>query len=521
MFRRTLLLLLVCFSAPSLHAADSAPRLSVVTRSRSELPPGSGQFAVSEKTQKWSPRQTAIIICDMWDDHWCKGAAKRVVELAPTMNRVVSQARDQGMLIIHAPSSCMTPYQNHPGRKLVKSAPMAADVPKDISTWCRHIPEEYKGRYPIDQTDGGCDCSQRCKTRNAWTRQIDLLEIRETDAISDSGVEIWNLLADRKIENVILMGVHTNMCVLGRPFGLRNLARYGKNVVLARDLTDTMYNSRRWPYVSHFEGTDRIVEHIEKHVCPTILSTSITGKPAFAFDGTETRPRIVFVVGEDEYETKTTLPAFANEELEPRGYRCTFVMADEANNMHDFPEMPALDKADLMFLSVRRRAPKIEQVEIIKQYLASGKPLLGIRTASHAFEAKGKFPPGHAELMNLDRDVLGGSYKGHHDNQLKVAVSAAPGSDKNPLLEGVALPFPSGGSLYKNTPLGDYTTLLLIGTIEGFPSEPVAWTRLAPSEGRQRRVFYTSLGHKDDFQQPGFRRLLVNAVQWALEKDAK
>src|SRR5262249_50221260 len=152
------------------------------------------------------------------------------------------------------------------------------------------------------------------------------------------GSEIWSLLADRQIENVILMGVHTNMCVLGRPFGLRNLSRYGKNVVLARDLTDTMYNSRQWPYVSHFEGTERIVEHIEKYVCPTIASTSITGKAAFAFDTTETRPRIVFVVGEDEYETKTTLPAFAKAELESRGYRCTFVMADEPDNKHDFPD---------------------------------------------------------------------------------------------------------------------------------------------------------------------------------------
>ena len=81
----------------------------------------------------------------------------------------------------------------------------------------------------------------------------------------------------------MLMGVHTNMCVLGRPFGLRNLARSGKNVVLVRDLTDTMYNSRKWPYVSHFEGTNRIVEHIEKYVAPTITSTDLTGQPAFQF----------------------------------------------------------------------------------------------------------------------------------------------------------------------------------------------------------------------------------------------
>ena len=97
------------------------------------------------------------------------------------------------------------------------------------------------------------------------------------------------------------------------------MASHGKNVVLVRDLTDTMYNSRSWPYVSHFEGTNRIVEHIEKYVAPSITSTDLTGQPAFRFDG-ETRPRAVFLIGEDEYKTETTLPAFAAKELEPFGY---------------------------------------------------------------------------------------------------------------------------------------------------------------------------------------------------------
>ena len=136
--------------------------------------------------------------------------------------------------------------------------------------WCNKIPAEEKGIYPIDQSDGGCDDGPQCPQGSPWKSQIAAIEIRDEDAISDSGAEIWNLLESRGITNVMLMGVHTNMCVLGRPFGLRNLARSGKNVVLVRDLTDTMYNSRRWPYVSHFEGTNRIIEHIEKYVAPTI-----------------------------------------------------------------------------------------------------------------------------------------------------------------------------------------------------------------------------------------------------------
>ncbi len=143
-------------------------------------------------------------------------------------------------------------------------------APRSTSaSWCDRIPAEEKGIYPIDQSDGGCDDGPQCPQGSPWKSQIAAIEIRDEDAISDSGAEIWNLLESRGITNVMLMGVHTNMCVLGRPFGLRQLAGHGKNVVLVRDLTDTMYNSRKWPYVSHFEGTNRIVEHIEKYVAPS------------------------------------------------------------------------------------------------------------------------------------------------------------------------------------------------------------------------------------------------------------
>ena len=296
----------------------------------------------------------------MWNQHWCKGATRRVGELAPAMNQTVAAARHKGMLIIHAPSSCMDAYKDHPARKRAQAAPKAANLPEDIDEWCNKIPAEEKGIYPIDQSDGGCDDGPQCPQGSPWKSQIAAIEIRDEDAISDSGAEIWNLLESRGITNVMLMGVHTNMCVLGRPFGLRNLARYGKNVVLVRDLTDTMYNSRSWPYVSHFEGTNRIVEHIEKYVCPTITSTDLTGQPAFAFQPDD-RPRAVFVIGDDEYKTEKTLPAFANAELEPLGVRCTFAIADP-KTPHDFPGIEALDDADLLVVSVRRRAPTAEQM---------------------------------------------------------------------------------------------------------------------------------------------------------------
>jgi nicotinamidase-related amidase len=215
------------------------------------------------KKMEWEPKQTALIICDMWDQHWCQGASRRVGEIAPRMNRIVRRARNQGMLIIHAPSGTVDYYEDHPCRKPAQNAPKAANLPGDISKWRNWIDDNEKTLgYPIDHSDGGCDCQPVCKQGSPWRRQVGAIEIRNQDAISDSGVEIWNLLEQRGIENVIIMGVHTNMCVLGRPFGLRNMSRYGKNVVLMRDMTDTMYNSRMRPFVNHFTGTDLVVEHL-------------------------------------------------------------------------------------------------------------------------------------------------------------------------------------------------------------------------------------------------------------------
>ncbi len=478
------------------------------TRGHARLRAQGSGFTVKEKALEWDPARTALIICDMWDQHWCKGASRRVGELAPVMNRTVKAARDRGVLIIHAPSSCMDAYKDHPARKRAQAAPKAANLPADIEGWCTKIPAEERGIYPIDQSDGGCDDGPKCPEGSPWRSQIAAIEIRDEDAISDSGIEIWNLLESRGIAHVMLMGVHTNMCVLGRPFGLRQLASHGKEVVLVRDLTDTMYNSRSWPYVSHFEGTNRIIEHVEKYVCPTITSTDLTGQPAFAFQP-EDRPRAVFVIGEDEYQTEKTLPAYANAELEPLGVRCTFVIADP-KTPHDFKGIEALRDADLMVLSVRRRAPTAEQMSIIRKYLESGKPLVGIRTACHAFETRGTTtaglaPAGHAEWPTFDPDVLGGHYTGHHANELKPMVTTAKGAESHPILAGVQTPFTGQGSLYKTAPVAASARPLLMGAIAGQPAEPVAWVNLVGTS----RVFYTSLGHPGDFINTPFRRCCV------------
>jgi hypothetical protein len=129
----------------------------------------------------------------------------------------------------------------------------------------------------------GCDCAEKCPIRTPWTRQIAAIEIAPEDAVTDDGQETWNLLATRGIKRVLILGVHTNMCVLGRPFAIRQLVRLGVEVALVRDLTDTMYCSRMRPFVDHFSGTDLVVEHIERHWCPTVTSADLTGGKPFRF----------------------------------------------------------------------------------------------------------------------------------------------------------------------------------------------------------------------------------------------
>ncbi len=495
------------------QTASPAAPLILHARVREARPPSSPQRSeTQEKTLRWDPAQTAIIICDMWNQHWCRGATRRVGELAPAMNQTIAAARAKGILIIHAPSSCMEAYKDHPARKKAQAAPKSANLPKHIDQWCNKIPSEEQGIYPIDQSDGGCDDGPQCPQGSPWKSQVAAIEILPQDAISDSGEEIWNLLESRGITNVMLMGVHLNMCVLGRPFGLRNLSRSGKNVVLVRDLTDTMYNSRMWPYVSHFEGTNRIVEHVEKYVAPTILSTELTGQPAFKFQPDD-RPRVVFLIGEDEYKTEKTLPEFAVKELEPLGLRCTMAIADP-KTPHDFPGALALDDANLLVLSVRRRAPKADEMALIRHYIEAGKPLVGIRTACHAFDTRGKAPPGHLEWTSFDPDVLGGHYTGHHDNNAPPTIERAPGSQDHPILAGVSTPFPAAGSLYKTSPLANSAVPLLMGKAGNLPVEPVAWINHKATS----RIFYTSLGHPSDFDRPEFRRLLKNAIFWALDR---
>ena len=147
------------------HASATPEPQALILQARNRVPDGThdAPYRMVQKPLQWDSSKTAVIIVDMWDKHWCQGASSRVAELAPRLNRFVAAARDKGVLIVHAPSSCMEPYKDHPARHRAQNAPKAGHLPPEIAGWCKQIPAEEKGKYPIDQSDGGCDCTPKCQ----------------------------------------------------------------------------------------------------------------------------------------------------------------------------------------------------------------------------------------------------------------------------------------------------------------------------------------------------------------------
>ena len=501
----------------------SAEHFQLALRTQVETAEGTGRYHQLAETASWDPRETAVIVCDVWDLHHSQNAVRRATEFCPRLDQLLAEARKRGATIIHSPSDCMDAYSKHPARLRATNVPDAANLPDDIRSWCSRLPDEERAVYPIDQSDGGDDDDpaehavwvEKLKrlgrnTGTPWKAQTDLLTIdADRDFISDRGDEVWNVLESRKIKNVILTGVHTNMCVLGRPFGLRQMARNGKNVVLVRDLTDTMYNPARWPYVSHFAGTDLIVSHIERFVCPTITSDQILGGKPFRFSKDQ-RPSLAVVIAEDEYGTNETLPRILKPLISD--FRITWIYGSKTER-NNIPGLHALSSADLALISVRRRTLPESQLQQIREFVAAGKPVIGIRTASHAFSLRNKpAPEGLADWPEFDAEVFGGNYTNHHGNQLTSKVAVV---DTDHPITASLPPTTNGvvqhGSLYMTSPLAKRTHVLLEGEIPDKPKEPVAWTFSRKDGGKS---FYTSIGHEKDLANAFYRRMLINSIYW-------
>jgi nicotinamidase-related amidase len=242
---------------------------------------------VKTETKQVPADKTAIIICDVWNTHSCESAAARVDEMAPYMNEVVKTAREKGVFIIHCPSDCMEYYKDTPQRKLAQNAPYAK--PPRVE-FIRNVENpDIEPMLPGTLMNMGCSCDKEIPCPPGeypwpWHKQNDAIEIFPGDAVTEDGQEVYNMLAERGIDDVIIMGVHTNICVLRRSFGIRAMTYNGINIMLCRDLTDPFHRNPG----RHFEGLPLIIGHIEKYWCPTITSESITGSPPFRFQGDTT-----------------------------------------------------------------------------------------------------------------------------------------------------------------------------------------------------------------------------------------
>jgi len=487
---------MVLFTAgPAAHAKDQPEAIKLIARTRTEIAALPGRFEVVEKPIEWDPAKSALIICDVWDKHTCDNATRRTAELAPRIDALAKALRARGAMIVHAPSDTMKFYEGTPQRLRAQEAPKVTPPP----TTQRACPA-----LPIDDSDGGCDDDPPHAIHippYPWTRENPAIEVAPQDAVSDKGDEIYNLFRQHGIEHVLLCGVHTNMCILNRKFAIKQMTAWGYDIALLRDLTDTMYNPKMAPFVPHRKGTDLMVEYIEKYWCPTVLSSAVLGDAR--------PPNVVIVTAEQEYDAKDTLPAFAKSELEPRGYKITCINSDSTT---DIPGLEALDDADLLIMFMRRRTLPDDQLKHFQSYFESGRPVVAIRTSCHAFQ----------NYLQFDGAVLGCHYDNHYPNGTGKNAGEAPfthvktteKSAADPILRGVAPSFDSSGSLYKVSPLAETATPLLLGSWSDKPAEPVAWT----NTHKGGRIFFTSLGHPEDFQRPAFKLLLKNAVEWALDE---
>jgi hypothetical protein len=258
--------------------------------------------------------------------------------------------------------------------------------------------------------------------------------------------------------------------------------------------------------------------------------------------------RIVLVSGDEEYRSEQALPQLARILAERHGFDCTVLFAiDPAtgaidpNRNDNIPGLETLDSADLMILFTRFRDLPDAQMKHIVDYVESGRPVVAMRTATHAFNLKSSPTYQRYSWNSKDwdggfgRQVLGETWIAHHGRHAVESTRGifVTGQENNPILRGIesgAIWVPS--DVYKvRIPLPDGSQPIMLGAVlEGMqpadaplagkpndPMMPVAWTRTyLGAQGKPARIFTTTMGSAQDLLNQGFRRLLVNACYWAV-----
>jgi len=243
-----------CVLAAEAGTTDMAREIEWTLQRRD---PATGEVRLG--TERVNSRRIGVIAVDVWNFHWCKTATMRVDAFVPRMNKALEAARALGMTVMLCPSDVVDNYVGLPQRERVFTLPETV-VPKVEEVTCPPVPDA-----------GGCACGrERCAVNYGWDGMHPGLHLGADDWMPDTQAEVYAICKQRGLTHLLYIGFHTQVCLLGKPMGLRAMKSAGLQCVLARDMTDAHpgYDPAR-----HFTpdlNTEQVIEHFEKHLAPTI-----------------------------------------------------------------------------------------------------------------------------------------------------------------------------------------------------------------------------------------------------------
>ena len=256
-----------------------AADLSINRRTRDK---DTGELIVTPT--KIDPAKTAVVIIDPWNSHWCMTASERVASIFPRMNQVLAVMRDLGTTVIWNPTDVVTMYSGYPQYENA-----VAVVTREMP----HVREVPPVKFTAP--GGGCICGPgiECRGNYGWDMMGPDLIIDDGDLISSTSEEIYSLIVDRGIKHVIYMGVHTNMCVFGKPGALGPMWQAGLDCLLARDINDALTSYFPDKGYTPDMGTDEINANLEIGGVPTVCMVDDLKKAGlWKYDGPVDRVRI-------------------------------------------------------------------------------------------------------------------------------------------------------------------------------------------------------------------------------------
>jgi NPCBM/NEW2 domain/Chitobiase/beta-hexosaminidase C-terminal domain len=219
--------------------------------------PGSGEVRIT--TEKVAPAKAGVVIVDMWNWHWCKTSTARVAALVPRLKRAVDSARDMGMTVFWCPSDVA---DNYIGTAPYEAAFQVQPIP---------LPPLKELDCPPAPDGGGCTCGvPRCQGSYGWDGMHTDLKMSDGDFMPNDLETLYTLCKQRGLTHIIYAGVHTQVCLLGKSIGLRNMTRAGFRCLLCRDLTDAHGKYDPSAGITPDQFTAEVVRHFEMHLAATI-----------------------------------------------------------------------------------------------------------------------------------------------------------------------------------------------------------------------------------------------------------